>query len=97
MRRNQAADDAAVFNIPLQVEAGIEAFALCRPSLTVSIICNLVSSYLYDIFKGKSPPKVHLTLVFERTNETTHVRMDYSGDIEGLSKLPDLVRETLAK
>lgn len=36
MQRNQAADDAAVFHIPLQVEAGTDAFAFCRPSLALS-------------------------------------------------------------
>lgn len=65
--------------------------------LTVSIICNLISSYLYDIFKGKKPPKVHLTLICERTDAATHLRFDYSGEIEGLAKLPDVVRETLSK
>jgi hypothetical protein len=65
--------------------------------LIVSTICGVISNYLYALFKGRDAPEVHLTLVCERRKGSSHVRIDYKGDVEGLSKLPEVVRASIER
>lgn len=51
----------------------------------VSIACNLISSYIYDIYKGIAKPKVQMTVLCEKKGTSKLIQIDYQGDVEGLS------------
>lgn len=61
----------------------------------VSIACNLVSSYIYDIFKGTSKPKMRMTVLCEKKGTSKILKIDYSGDVEGLSSVQAAIEKAL--
>lgn len=65
-------------------------FMASHPNV-VSIICNLISSYIYDIYKGASKPKVRLTVICEKKKTSKTVRIDYEGDVEGLAMMQSAI------
>lgn len=69
-------------------------FMASHPNV-VSIACNLVSSYIYDIFKGTAKPKVRMTVLCERKGTSKVFRIDYEGDVEGLSSLQTAIEKAL--
>ena len=62
----------------------------------ISISLSLIANYLTDFFKGKSDsPKVRLDYVLEKDPKKgkKNVRFTYEGDIEGLDKLPSILKK----
>lgn len=65
-----------------------------NPNL-ISIGLSMIAGYLSDFFKGKSKsPKVKLEYVLEKNpkKDKKYVRFSYEGDIEGLDKLPSILK-----
>lgn len=69
-------------------------FMASHPNV-VSIACNLVSSYIYDIFKGTKQPKVRMTVLCEKRGTSKIVRIDYAGDVEGLGTVQAAIEKAL--
>lgn len=69
-------------------------FMASHPNV-VSIACNLVSSYIYDIFKGASKPEVRMTVLCEKRGTSKIVRIDYAGAVEGLSTVQTAIDKAL--
>lgn len=63
--------------------------------LTVSIFCNVLSSYIYDTFKGRAKPQVRLTVICERKVKSSYVQIEYSGDVEGLPAVQAVISNAL--
>lgn len=60
----------------------------------VTVAMNLISAYLYDLFRGqKHDLTVQLSVVCERRSDRSLRRMNYRGPIEGLERLPAVVRD----
>ncbi|PAM95127.1 hypothetical protein B4N84_07530 [Flavobacterium sp. IR1] len=65
-----------------------------NPNL-MSIGLSIIANYLTDIFKGKTKsPIVKLEYVIEKNPDKgeKNIRFSYEGDIEGLSKLPAILK-----
>jgi hypothetical protein len=61
----------------------------------VNIALGLISSYLKDFFKGiPGNKKVKLSIVKEETKGKKYQRIDYEGDVSGLSELGDIIKST---
>jgi len=63
--------------------------------LIISIICGVISNYLFALYKTKPKPEVRLTLICEKSSTSTYVQVNYKGDIEGLSALQEVVRKSI--
>ena len=63
--------------------------------LIVSVICGVISNYLFAVFKNRPKPQVSLDLICERTASSTYVRISYKGDVEGLTQLQEVVRKSI--
>ena len=62
----------------------------------ISIGLSVIAGYLTDFFKGKSKsPKVKLEYVLEKNPKKgkKNVRFTYEGDIDGLDKLPAILKK----
>lgn len=56
----------------------------------VSVCINVLSSYIYDIFKGKSDnPNVRCSFVLEDKEKKS--RINYKGPVSGLTKVEEIV------
>lgn len=61
----------------------------------IGISLNLVSSYLYDFFKGKIGDKsVKFEVVVERKQNEEFVKINYEGPIEGIAKLENVIKSS---
>ena len=61
----------------------------------INIALSLISSYLKDFFKGiPGSKKVKLSIVKEIRDGDKYFKVDYEGDVSGLSELKDIIRET---
>lgn len=59
----------------------------------VSITLNVISNYLYDLFKGKKESTISIDLLVEETKTKTIKRINYKGPVEGISKLNETLKE----
>jgi len=71
----------------------ISASVLSQDPHAVSVALGVLSNYLTDFFKGVpiSSRKVKLSLVVEDVGG--YKRIDYEGNVEGLARLPEVIRE----
>jgi len=70
----------------------ITASLLSQNPQLVSIAINLISSYIYEIFKGKSAdPSTRCTFAYIGKGKKKKVH--YEGPVSGLSKIPDIIKE----
>jgi hypothetical protein len=61
----------------------------------VSIVCGVISSYVYAFFTTSKKPKVHLDLVIEKTRTQTFVKVSFEGDVGDLQAVESAVRTAL--
>jgi hypothetical protein len=60
----------------------------------VSIALNIISNYATDFFKGiVGEKKVKIDIVVEQNDNHKSKLIHYEGDVEGLSKLPQVIKE----
>ncbi len=60
----------------------------------ISIALNIISNYATDFFKGISgEKKVKFDIVVEQNENHKSKIIHYEGEIEGLSKLPEVIKE----
>jgi hypothetical protein len=50
----------------------------------VSIICGVISNYIYAFMTSQDKPQVHVDLVIEKTRGQTFVKVSYKGDVDGM-------------
>ncbi|MDF3860460.1 hypothetical protein P3W70_19055 [Achromobacter denitrificans] len=58
--------------------------------VAMPIFLNLVSSYLFDKFRGnleQDRPKVHFSVIYQSKNDEVTKRLEFSGDNEALKEL----------
>jgi hypothetical protein len=61
-----------------------------NPNL-VSICLNIISSYVYDIFKGKkNDPNVNCSIIIEKENKSA-IKIKYSGPVSGLTEVKNII------
>ena len=59
----------------------------------VSVCLNLVSSYLYDLFKGRtSDIRARLRVAIEPTEGATAKIVEYDGPVEGLKDVSKIIK-----
>lgn len=61
----------------------------------IAIGLSLIANYLTDFFKGKSSsPKIKINYVLEKDPKKgiKNVQFSYEGDIEGLNKIPEILK-----
>lgn len=59
----------------------------------IGITLNVLSSYLYDFFKGTSnPKKVKFDIVIESKKKKEYQKISYEGNIEGIEKLETVIK-----
>lgn len=64
---------------------------LQNPTLN-SVIINLISNYLYDLFKGKTDtPTIKFNYIYKDSKKCKKVK--YEGNIEGLLEIPELIKK----
>ena len=63
--------------------------------LIVSVICGVISNYLFAVFKNRPKPQVSLDLICEKTASSSYVRISYKGNVEGLAELQEVVRKSI--
>jgi len=60
----------------------------------VSVALNIISNYATDFFKGiAGEKKVKFDVIVEQNGKVKSKRIHYEGDIEGLSQLPQVIKE----
>ena len=59
----------------------------------VSIVCGVISNYIFDYFKGAKKPNVRLKVLHKQSKASSLTEMNYDGPVEGLSKFADAVLE----
>ncbi|HWD38303.1 MAG TPA: hypothetical protein VG944_05605 [Fimbriimonas sp.] len=65
---------------------------LSQNPLAVSVATNLISSYVFEFFKGrKADPQVKLRILRETDPNRTFELVEYSGPASGLSELPQTI------
>jgi hypothetical protein len=74
----------------------IAASILTQNPDIISITEGIISNYLTDLFKGSSYSKdIKLDFIIEKTRDKEITRFSYKGDVAGLDKLPENIREVL--
>jgi hypothetical protein len=64
-----------------------------NPNVTALAI-NIISNYLTDLFKGIPGRKnIRLDVVVEKQTKKTYMKINYEGDIEGMSEIPNIVQK----
>ncbi len=63
----------------------------------VSVICGLISNYVYDIFKTIKKPEVRLNVVYQETETSKLTEITYQGSIEGIKNLESALLEIAKK
>ncbi|WP_144408792.1 hypothetical protein [Chromobacterium vaccinii] len=74
----------------------IPAGLLIQDPNLLSITINLISSFLYDLFKNSSDGQASLDVILEQADGSCK-KIHYSGPADGLSKIPDIVKELESK
>ena len=69
--------------------------ALMVYSNLASVACSLVSSYLYDKFKGSRVPEIKMSFVCEKCNDSTRVEVRYEGGVEGLEDFAKVLSDVM--
>jgi hypothetical protein len=66
----------------------ISAILLSSNPQIISVALNVISAYLYDVFKGReSENTAKLTVFVEKTKSKTSKRISYKGPVSGLDDL----------
>lgn len=61
----------------------------------IGISLNLISSYLYDFFKGKTGDKsVKFDVIVEQKEKEEFVKINYEGPIEGIAELENVIKSS---
>ncbi|WP_198920012.1 hypothetical protein [Pseudomonas chlororaphis] len=60
-------------------------------SVLVPLVCNLISSYIYDKLKAKEEDNVSLEIIIEKKDGST-VSLDFKGKVGALDKILDAAR-----
>lgn len=76
------------FGPTLFVSAGL----LLRDPNILSITLGLITNYLYDIFKGGKDGKVSLNVIYQDVDGSCK-EVCYSGPVDGLNSIAEIVRE----
>lgn len=64
----------------------------------ISVLCGVISNYLTDFFKGNAKePKIKLKVLYTETDTTKTTEISYEGDIEGIDKLEQSIKEVVKK
>lgn len=59
----------------------------------ISVSINLLSSYLYDFFKGTiGNKKVKFEVVVENKQKKEYQKIQYEGSVEGIAELEDVIK-----
>jgi hypothetical protein len=67
---------------------------LSQNPAAVTIALGVISNYLTDFFKGRiKNPRVKFDLVVEKNREGMCRKIHFEGDLEGLAKIPEIVKE----
>jgi hypothetical protein len=70
------------------------ATALSENSALVDVSLNIISSYVYDLFKGKTEdPRVRCTFVYQGQENSKCKKVSYEGPVSGLATVKDIVQE----
>jgi hypothetical protein len=71
----------------------VSAAALSEHPLAVSVALNVIGNYLTDFFRGIAGRKtVKFDIVVERKKDRVCRRINYEGDVDGLSSLADIIK-----
>lgn len=64
----------------------------------LNITLNLISSYLYDFFRGyPEPHKTKLEIVVEKSENKEYIHVIFEGDISDMKNIPTVVQEVTRK
>ena len=64
----------------------------------ISLVLDIVKKHIADLFKGLANSKtISVEIVVEKRKGGTFQKISYEGDLEGLSKLAEMVKETHEK
>jgi hypothetical protein len=67
---------------------------LSENSTMIGISLNLISSYLYDNFKGiTGNKKVKFEIIIESKKKKEYKKINYEGSIEGIKELESLIKQ----
>lgn len=59
----------------------------------IGVTLNLISSYLYDFFKGTiGESKVKFELIVESKKKKEFQKINYEGSVDGISELEDIIK-----
>jgi len=71
----------------------IPSFLILENPNILSVILNVVSSYIYDNLKGKIGKKTaQVELFIEKKEKGKYSKIDYKGDTEGLKELEKIIK-----
>jgi hypothetical protein len=70
----------------------VSAAALSNDPNLITVALGVIANYATDFFKGMPSKRVKLSIVVERKADRNCKRLDYEGDLAGLTSLPDIVR-----
>jgi hypothetical protein len=70
----------------------ISASLLTENPNAVSVALGIISNYATDFFKGLPDKRVTLNLVIENKKDRSCKRLNYEGDVAGLTSLPEIIR-----
>lgn len=62
-----------------------------------SIICGLISNYIYDLFKPEKMPNVNVKVIYEETETSKLTEIHYQGSVEGITELKDAISKIAEK
>jgi hypothetical protein len=68
------------------------AAALSQDPTLLNVSLNIISNYLYDLFKGAKDGTASLDVIIERPDGSCK-KVNYKGPPEGLADVADIVRE----
>lgn len=67
---------------------------LAENSDLISVSLNLISSYLYDVFKGNCSGKnVKFDIIIETKEKKEYTKLSYDGNIEGMKELGNIIKQ----
>jgi hypothetical protein len=63
----------------------------------VSIVCGLISNYIYDLFKSEKKPNIRLNVIYKETKNHKLTKINYQGTVDGISELEKVLLEMVKK
>lgn len=61
--------------------------------ILLPIVINLISNYLYDLFKGRENNNVSFRLVIKEKSKSKMIK--YEGPISGMKEIPNIIKDKL--